>query len=266
MADDRRDRIVAAYRQWAESYDRLMRRTYQRVERAITRRHLLAYLPERNDDATLVDVGGGDARQAIPLLAAGRAGRAVVVDLSGDMLSLAAQRSARAGARVDLVRGDAAELPMPRASCDVALLLGGVLSHGGDPTAALAEMRRVLRRGGYAAISVDNLSVGVRTACRERDPVVLDALLRRGIAAAFHQVPFPIPVRFFTPDEIRNAVERAGFTILSMIGKPVFTHFGGPSEVLSAPEVEPRVDLEWPFVTEPRYWPFADQIELIVRG
>ncbi|MCU0727449.1 MAG: methyltransferase domain-containing protein [Planctomycetes bacterium] len=262
MDREQRERIMAAYRGWAGSYDRLLRRTYSRVERAITRRHLLERLPER-PDASLLDLGGGDARQAIALLAAGRAGQAIVLDLSEDMLGLAARRAARAGAHVSLLRGDAAAIPILSRRFDLVLALGGVLSHFPEPGPVLSGMRRVLRPGGRIVVSVDNLSVGVRTACREKDAAALEGLLTRGVAAVFHRRPFPFPVRFFTPGEIRSAVEDAGFRIESMIGKPVFTWFAGPKEVLSGPEVPERVELEWPFARDPRFWPYADQLELV---
>jgi ubiquinone/menaquinone biosynthesis C-methylase UbiE len=263
MDGEQRTRVTAAYRGWAESYDRLLRRTYSRVERAITRRHILEHLPEQ-PAARLLDLGGGDGRQAIALLAAGRAGSATILDLSEDMLALAARRAKRANAEIALLRADAAEVPAAAGRFDLVLALGGVLSHFLEPGPLLSEMRRLLRPSGRAVVSVDNLSVGVRTACREKDAPALRGLLSRGVAPIFHRRPFPFSVRFFTPDEIREALESAGFTIVSMIGKPVFTWFSGPKEVLSGPEVPARVELEWPFAADPRFWPYADQLELIV--
>lgn len=264
MKSEHRRRVAAAYRGWSASYDRLMRRTYHRVERAITRDHLLGLLPEA-PGGLLLDAGGGDGAHSFPLLREGRAARGVLLDLSPEMLDLARRRVSRREAPVALVRGDVGELPFPDGTFDVSLCLGGVLSHCPDHGRALDELMRVTRPGGRLAVSVDNLAVGIRTACRARDPAALAALLERGAAPVFHHPSFPFEVRFFTPEELGRELVSRGAEVLSLIGKPVFTQFLAPREVLSGPEVAPRVELERPFLGDPRFLPFADQLEAVAR-
>ncbi len=262
MDRGQRERVERAYAEWAGCYHRLMRRTYHRVERAISRAHLGRHLP-RNPRARLLDAGGGDGEWCRWALAEERAGSAVLVDLSPAMLSLARRRGARGGRDPVLLRGDVGNLPVPRNAFDLAFALGGVLSHLLDPGRALEEIVRAVRPGGRIVVSVDGRVVGLRTARDARLPGPLREILRGRAVPLFHHHPFPFPVRFFSPDELRAAVEAAGVEIVSMIGKPVFTRFLAPEEPLTEEELAERVALEMAFVADPGFLPYADQIEVI---
>jgi len=254
--------VEQAYAKWAESYDRLMRRTYQRVERAISRAHILKHLPTA-PQATLLDAGGGDAIRAVELLDAERAGSALVLDLSMDMLRLARKRTGWTEAPVELARGDLSRLPLADGAFDVTISLGGAVSHCEEFGAALSELSRVTRPGGHVVVSVDGRAVAIRTATRARNPEQLRSILDHGSARLFHHRRFPFSVHFFTPDEFREQLSAAGLTVISLIGKPVFTHYLKPGEVLSGDEVETRVKMAMPFVADPGYLPYADQLEAV---
>ena len=107
---------------------------------------------------TVLDLGGGPGRMAVPL--AGRY-KVTLGDVSSDMLSMA--RGAAAEARIPtanlgLLRLDAAgPLPFPRALFDCALCID-VLAHLREPEHTLAELRRVLRPGGLLLIDASNRS------------------------------------------------------------------------------------------------------------
>ena len=154
MNREHRERIVAAYRGWASSYARLMRSTYHRVERAISRVHILGEIPEART-ARLLDAGGGDGTWCATLLEAGRAGHAVLLDVSPDMLRLAGVKIGRSRLAVERCLGDAARLPFPSGHFDVTLALGGVLSHLSDADRAVQELVRVTRAGGHVVVSVE---------------------------------------------------------------------------------------------------------------
>jgi len=104
-------------------------------------------------DRLLLDVACGPGTSVLRL--ARESGcRAVGLDLSEGSLLAATGRSAREGtaARVRFVRGDAEALPLADASVD-ALLCECALCAFPDQTAAVAEIARVLRRGGHVALS-----------------------------------------------------------------------------------------------------------------
>ena len=69
--------------------------------------------------------------------------------------SLLAKARGRLGKSAPLVRGDGAHLPFRAASFD-RVFCSEVLEHVLQPEAVIAEMRRVLRPGGWAVVSVPN--------------------------------------------------------------------------------------------------------------
>ena len=87
----------------------------------------------------LADIGGGTGNYALALREEGW--QPVVVDRSADMLERAATKG------LEVLEADAQELPFDDESFDAVLMLS-MLHHVDDPTAALAEARRILRPAG----------------------------------------------------------------------------------------------------------------------
>ncbi len=109
--------------------------------------------------ALVLDAGSGFGRHAFEL--ARRGYHTVALDQAADEVE--ATRSTMA-AMVEtgevedkhvagVVRGDATALPFPDATFD-AVITSEVLEHIPDDVAALAELRRVVRRGGLVAVTV----------------------------------------------------------------------------------------------------------------
>ncbi|MEU8923149.1 class I SAM-dependent methyltransferase [Kitasatospora sp. NPDC048545] len=95
--------------------------------------------------ATVLELGAGPGAVTRRLRAALPAGTALIaVDIDGELLAHAA------GPGVTLLVADGADLPLPDAGVDF-VLLRYVLQHVPDPTAVLAEVRRVLKPGGRVA-------------------------------------------------------------------------------------------------------------------
>ncbi len=113
--------------------------------------HLISGVHVAPDDLVL-DIGAGTGAATRPLLHLGAC--VVPIDVAHGMLiagrsvSLAASPAAPPG-----VVGDACALPFADASFDVAIA-AFVLNHVDEPVRALAEIRRVLHRGGRFAASV----------------------------------------------------------------------------------------------------------------
>jgi ubiquinone/menaquinone biosynthesis C-methylase UbiE len=81
------------------------------------------------------------------------------IDLSPDMLALAAKRAKALGVAVKLTEGDAQRTPFPDGAFDTVVCTYALCSVP-DDAAAIAEMRRVLRAGGRL-ILVDHIRSSV---------------------------------------------------------------------------------------------------------
>ncbi|MET8152767.1 methyltransferase domain-containing protein [Actinoplanes sp. NPDC049668] len=100
----------------------------------------------------VLDVGCGPGTDLPAMVAAaGPGGRVIGVDRDPGMRE-AARRRIRAAPGAEILAGDAHALPLGPASVDRARV-DRVLQHVDDPAAAVAELRRVLRRGGRVALA-----------------------------------------------------------------------------------------------------------------
>jgi ubiquinone/menaquinone biosynthesis C-methylase UbiE/DNA-binding transcriptional ArsR family regulator len=110
----------------------------------------LHLLPALLDPEVVVgDLGCGSGRIAATVAPYARS--VVAVDSSPEMLEVARARLAGFG-NVEVVQGRIEELPLAPASLDLALVVH-LLHHVVDPTAALAEVARVLRPGGRVVVA-----------------------------------------------------------------------------------------------------------------
>jgi ArsR family transcriptional regulator len=104
-----------------------------------------------DDTHTVLDVGTGSGFIAAGL--APRAHRVIVIDNSPAMLDVARDNLAQLGVdNVELREGDLSQLALDDDSVDAGVA-NMVLHHAEDPAGMLAEMTRVVRPGGWVAIT-----------------------------------------------------------------------------------------------------------------
>lgn len=116
--------------------------------------HVLVELVDVSPGESVIDIGTGTGLALIAAAQSRELGPLVGLDRSLGMLKKASGRVAEADlVHVDLVRADAALLPVRDASFDVALA-ASVWQFLGRSQEALAEWRRVLRPGGRLGFSV----------------------------------------------------------------------------------------------------------------
>jgi arsenite methyltransferase len=192
------------------------RRLVERLERLYATRDVLrrrelvhAALGVRAGDRVL-DVGCGPGFYVAELLeVVGRDGFVVGVDVSADMLAVAAKRAAGHD-HVEFREADATALPVAAASFDRALSVQ-VLEYVQDVSAALVEMRRALRPGGRVLVwDVDWATVSWHATDAE--------LLQRVLAAWDKHLTHPSLPRELAP-QLRNA----GFEHIQMDAHPFAT-------------------------------------------
>ena len=159
-----------------------------------------------------LDVGCGTAFLALQLARLGH--RAVGVDSTAAMLTVARAKASQAGLGIDFRLADAAELPFAAASFDL-LIERHVLWTLPDPAAALTEWARVLRPGGrLILIQHPGRDLGDIPAGSDYVPIRSSLPLFSGRPAA----------------EIAPLVEAAG--LADPVVEPLTDEvlFGGPSE------------------------------------
>jgi len=139
--------IRATYERIADSYAAARRRPWLQV---------LDFIEGLPRGYRVLDLGCGHGRHARPLAAAGH--RVVGVDLSRRLLTIGRAESlaSRDSIRIGWLEGAASALPFRESAFDSALCIA-VLHHIPSPEdrkEALVELRRVLRPGGTAFLSV----------------------------------------------------------------------------------------------------------------
>jgi ubiquinone/menaquinone biosynthesis C-methylase UbiE len=145
MFTDRQHLVTQAYADSANLNARAALYHYQQPRIQIVE-WALGHLPWRGDE-TVLDVGCGPGRY-LRRLAQQHAGmRLIGMDLSRGMLADLARGWGTAQAHPLLAVADAQSIPLPDASCDVALAMH-MLYHVPDIARAASELRRVLRPGG----------------------------------------------------------------------------------------------------------------------
>src|SRR6516164_5686684 len=138
---------------------------------------------ELHEGERVLDLGsGGGIDVLLSARRVGPAGFAYGVDMTDDMLALARQNAAKAGAaNVEFRKGQIEDLPLPDASVDV-VISNCVINLSVDKLAVLAEMFRVLVPGGRIGISdivaEDHMSPADRAAAGSYVGCIAGALSR----------------------------------------------------------------------------------------
>ena len=147
---------------------------------------------------TVLDVGSGSGTDAVIAASiAGLAGRVIGMDLTPAMLGKAQRDANGDSVRIELLEGDAEALPLADASVDV-VTSNGVLNLVPNKRRAVAEIFRVLRRGGRAQIADIVLGKPVSEACKA-DPrlwaeCVVGATLEDDYVDLFRERGFTVEV------------------------------------------------------------------------
>ncbi|MDQ3627965.1 MAG: NUDIX domain-containing protein [Actinomycetota bacterium] len=159
----------------------------------------------------VLDVGGGDAADSLPLAVAGH--DVTVLDTSPAMLAAACAAAADAGVPLRVVQGSLADLE-PTGAYDV-VLCHFLLQYRDDTVADVARLAGALRPGGLISLIAPNPDGAVLATMVRDGPQT--ALERIGAGSSRTQV-FDTEVRDIGIDEARAALRAAGCTPVALLG------------------------------------------------
>jgi len=214
-----------------------------------------------DQQARIVDVGGGTGGFAVPLAELGH--RVQVIDPSPDALASLDRRARERGVadRVTGQQGDLADLATLVDEADL-VLCHGVLEMVDDPAASLGTIAGVLRPGGHLSLLV-----------AQRHAAVVARAMAGHFQAAHELLDGDVQAggpgrggRRFTHDEVVDLLAAAGLAPTSVQAVRVFSDLV-PGNLL---DLEPGataalVELERAVATRPEYLPLAAQLHVIAR-
>lgn len=197
------DAHLAAWRDWADA-------PWGRIRFAVVA-SALRRVTIGSGPLQILDVGGGDGRDVLPLAEAGH--RVTVLDPAPGMLAEGRSRARAAGVDVDFVRGSL-DGPLPDDSFDL-VLCHLVLQYRPDPEADLTRLMSLCRPGGLLSVVAPN-----------PDGAVFPALVRDGVPAARAKldartgstVTFDAEVALLRSERVEDHLTASGGSVIGRFG------------------------------------------------
>lgn len=247
-----KDRSRRYHDRVARQYDAMYDDPYWHFHDELTWRTIKPHL-SRDATSACLDLGAGTGKWGLKLLKSGYP--TTFVDHSGSMIEQIREKLANnpRAKKATLIVADIVSLPeLPSDHFALILAMGDPLSICSDPQSAANEMFRVARQGGIAIATADNKLAALDHYAQAGNLDALEQFIassRTNWLTANEREQFELTT--FTPAGLRKLFERAGFEILSLIGKPVLPIRTNP-QLLSLPNATERIlHLEEQLRTDP---------------
>ena len=179
-------------------------------------------LAELHEGETVLDLGsGGGIDVLLYARRVGATGKAYGLDMTDEMLALAMENKAKAGAtNVEFLKGHIESIPLPSNTVDV-IISNCVINLSGDKRQVLKEAFRVLRPRGRFAVSDIIVREGLPAVVKENMALwtgcVAGALEEREFIALLKEVGFESPsiepTRVYTRDDAVALLEGTGLDL-----------------------------------------------------
>ncbi|HEX6536459.1 MAG TPA: arsenite methyltransferase [Gemmatimonadaceae bacterium] len=176
-------------------------------------------LAELREGETVLDLGsGGGIDVLLSARRVGQTGKAYGLDMTDEMLALALENKAKAGAtNVEFLKGHIEAIPLPSNTVDV-IISNCVINLSGDKRQVLKEAFRVLRPGGRFAVSDVIVREGLPDVVKESMALwtgcVAGALEESEFIALLREVGFENPsiepTRIYSSDDARALLQGTG--------------------------------------------------------
>ncbi|GAA1959462.1 methyltransferase [Nocardioides panacihumi] len=203
MTDPFEERL-AEWKAWAEA-------PWGRIRFAVVGETLRRQTDWLGRRLRVLDVGGGDGRDAVPLAVAGH--DVTVLDPAPGWLAEARSRAAEAGVELTTLEGGLDDLPVT-GTFDL-VLCHFVLHYRPAGTADLARLAALVRPGGRLSVMAPNPAAMVLMRLTRSGP---EAALRELVAEAQHSVTFDHTARKITAEEMASDLEQVGLAVVDRYG------------------------------------------------
>ncbi len=213
----------------ARQYDAIYDDPYWEFHDRLTWEAIKPLLP-RDATASCCDLGCGTGKWGLKILKSGFP--TTFVDHSAAMIEKTRQKLADQAARArkaTLLVADIVELTeIAPEQFSLIVAMGDPLSICSDPQRAAREMFRISKPGGNVLATADNKLAAIDQFMQKGDLDALQSFLKTGRTrwlTAAEEEQFELTT--FTPSQLRNLFERAGFEVVKVTGKtilPIRTH------------------------------------------
>jgi arsenite methyltransferase len=220
-------------------------------------------LADLHEGETVLDLGsGGGIDVLLSAKRVGPTGKAYGLDMTDEMLSLAMENKARAGAtNVEFLKGHIEAIPLPSATVDV-IISNCVINLSGDKRKVLSEAFRVLKPGGRFAVS-DIVTRGempaeVRRSMELWSGCVAGALDESEFVALLKEVGFENatiePTRIYSAEDTAALTDGTGLdaNISSQLEGKFMSGFVRATKPGGKAKVTPRAESREPKAEQPK--------------
>ncbi|WP_457557301.1 class I SAM-dependent methyltransferase [Candidatus Harpocratesius sp.] len=211
--------VINYYRKKALHYDEDYSEWYWKLYNDLTWNFLKPYLPH-NNTARVLDVGAGTGKWAIKLAKMGF--HVDCIDISPEMLKIAKEKVKifDLTSNITFQIKDIRDLSyLSDNSYDLVLALGDVISYCIDDSLAVKELYRVTKHDGWCIASLDSKFIYMLNHIKYNQFKVLKSVEQTGISYFFKNHP----VKVYTPQELQNLFQNAGFNVNEICGKSIFS-------------------------------------------